>query len=372
LQYIKKTADDFGLREPIRLNSRVTAAAWSEKSGKWKIMVEDLENKTMIEDEADVLVNGSGFLNSWKWPDIPGLKDFKGELVHSANWRDIDLAVKKVGLIGNGSTGVQILPQLQSKAGSVHTYIRSPTWIIPNFLGDHTPEGKNFVYTEEQKQRWREHPEELKELRKTLEHAFNQSFPLFIKDSPYQAGAREGFTHMMKAKLGGDEELAKKLIPDFEVGCRRITPGDGELVGSLFITASLTVCSGYLEALQAENVNMHFEPIVRFEESGIVSQSSPEAEPQMTELDVIVCATGFDVSYKPAWTMKGLDGKDLSEIWKDDSEAFMGIFAPEMPNYFTATGPNTPIGHGSIFGMIDATADYILKWCSKIASEGIK
>ena len=86
----------------------------------------------------------------------------------------------------------------------------------------------------------------------------------------------------------------------------------------------------------------------------------------------MVCATGFDVSFKPAWKMKGTQGVDLHEIWKDDSEAFLGIFAPEMPNYFTATGPNTPLGSGSIFGMIDATSDYILKWCSKIASEGIK
>lgn len=70
--------------------------------------------------------------------------------------------------------------------------------------------------------------------------------------------------------------------------------------------------------------------------------------------------------------MKGARGVDLHDIWKDDSEAFLGIFAPEMPNYFTATGPNTPVGSGSIFGMIDATADYILKWCLKIASEGIR
>ncbi|EGP86307.1 unnamed protein product [Zymoseptoria tritici ST99CH_1A5] len=353
-EYIKKTADDFGLRECIRLNSRVIAAVWSDERGKWDITIETSSGET-IQDEADILVNGSGFLNSWKWPDIPGIKDYKGELIHSANWRDVDLSGKKVGLIGNGSTGVQILPQIQQKAASVHSYMRTPTWIIPNFLGDHTPEGKNFAYTEQQKQRWRAHPEELEEVRRTLEHAFNQSYPLFLKDSPQQIGGREWFAGMMKERLGGDEELIKRLVPDYEVGCRRITPGEG-----------------YLEALQSDNVHKHFEPIVRFTESGIISQPAPDSEPQTTELDVVICATGFDVSFKPAWTMKGLHGADLKEIWKDDSEAFLGIFAPEMPNYFTATGPNTPTGVGSIFGMIDATAEYILKWCSKIAGEGIK
>lgn len=103
-----------------------------------------------------------------------------------------------------------------------------------------------------------------------------------------------------------------------------------------------------------------------------LGSTDPNDESETTEFDIIVCATGFDVSFKPAWTMKGRNGSDLAEIWKDDSEAFLGIFTPDMPNYFTATGPNTPIGSGSIIGMIDATSDYILKWCAKIASEGIK
>lgn len=203
------------------------SAVWSDEKAKWQITIE--QNGATFEDEADILVNGAGFLNAWKWPQIPGIEKYKGELVHSANWRDIDATGKRVGLIGNGSSGVQILPQLQPIAASIDSYIRNATWIIPNLLGDHTIDGRNFQYTEEQKLRWRARPDELLELRQTLEHAFNSAFPLFLKDSEYQHQAREGFAAMMRGRLGGDTELAKRLIPDFEVGCRRITPGDGGL-----------------------------------------------------------------------------------------------------------------------------------------------
>ncbi|KAK4629702.1 hypothetical protein CLAFUW4_08637 [Fulvia fulva] len=110
----------------------------------------------------------------------------------------------------------------------------------------------------------------------------------------------------MKQKLGGDTELAKKLMPDFPVGCRRITPGDG-----------------YLEALTADNVTARFDPIVRFTEGGILRQPPADTAPEETQFDLF-------------------------------------------------TGPNSPLGHGSLFGALEASANYTLKRCSKMASEGIK
>lgn len=124
--------------------------------------------------------------------------------------------------------------------------------------------------------------------------------------------------------------------------------------------------------MNASNVTARFDPIVKFTEKGILTQPPADTGPEETEFDLIICATGFDVTFKPAWSMIGLNGTNLRELWKEESEAYMGIAAPQMPKYFMFTGPNSPLGHGSLFGALEASSDYILKWCSKIASEGIK
>ncbi|KAH0591669.1 hypothetical protein MHUMG1_10600 [Metarhizium humberi] len=347
-QYIKRTAEKYALHEPIQFNSKVISAVWDEDSSQWKIRV-DQQGK-IFETTADILINGSGILNQWRWPDIPGLHEFRGQLVHSADWKDdLDCTKKRIAIIGNGSSAIQILPQLQPQAAQIVTYIRSPTWITTNFAADFTPEGKNFEYSDEQKARFRENPEELFQLRKKIEHGMNQFFHVLLADSPQQAGARELFQSEMEAKLKNNPTLCKLLIPKFEVGCRRLTPGEG-----------------YLEALQESNVKIRFDPIDKVEETGIISHAG-----DLDLFDIIICATGFDVSFRPSWKMIGRDGVNLAEQWKEVPEAYFGICAPNMPNYFIFNGPNCPIAHGSLLSAMDATADYIMRWCRKISTEDI-
>lgn len=103
-------------------------------------LLQDQVTKETWHDWAHVFVNGTGLLNSWKWPDINGLFDFKGSLMHSAKWdHEVDFANKKIGVIGTGSTSVQILPQLQKVAKNVKVFMRSPTWISPPFGGSKNP-----------------------------------------------------------------------------------------------------------------------------------------------------------------------------------------------------------------------------------------
>jgi cation diffusion facilitator CzcD-associated flavoprotein CzcO len=244
---------------------------------------------------------------------------------------------------------------MQPKAKMIDTYIRTPTWIVANFLANFTPDGTNFKYTEEQKRDFKANPEKLRDHRREMEHVFNCYFAMLMKDSPQQHGVRGMVEEAMKQQLGIDSELSGKLIPDFPVGCRRITPGDG-----------------YLEAIKADNCRVRFEKIVELTEKGIVSQPAADTGPEVTEYDIIVCATGFDVSFVPAWEMKGANGADLKALWKEEAEGYLGICAPEMPNYFIFNGPNCPIGHGSLMACMDAASDYMLQWFSKIASQGIK
>lgn len=102
-QYFERFADKYNLRQYIKLQHQVSKAVWDANLGNWDVEVVDTKNGAIISDTCDILVNASGVLNAWKWPDIPGLNTFKGKLLHTARWdQSVDLDGKHVGLIGNG------------------------------------------------------------------------------------------------------------------------------------------------------------------------------------------------------------------------------------------------------------------------------
>ena len=349
LAYMKRTADKYNLTRDVQLNSKVVAAKWNESDGKWHVQIE--QNDKTIQDTSDLLVNACGYLNSWKWPNIDGLKAFQGHLAHSAQWIDgYNFQDKKIGLIGNGSSAIQILPQIRRNAAHVTCFIRNPTWISTNIAAQYAgPEGRNFNFTEEQRAEFRSSPGKLLEFRKALEHEVNKFFSLLQRGSPEQTRAQQFMKEFMLKGLGGDKELAAKLIPTWDVGCRRLTPGDG-----------------YLEALTSENVVVTMSKIARITETGIQTSDN-----EHHILDAIICATGFDVSFCPAWELVGRNEVDLAQAWKTDPEGYFGIAVHGFPNYCIFMGPNSPVGHGTLLGCIEWSADYILKWAAKIQEEDI-
>lgn len=178
---------------------------------------------------------------------------------------------------------------------------------------------------------------------------FNQFFYALLNDSPQQAAVHESFSEIMVRRLNGRKDLIDKLVPDWKVGCRRLTPGDG-----------------YLEAIQEANTECDFDPILRITDKGIETVKGIE------EFDIIIAATGFDVSFKPNFELIGANGRSLQKEWAGNPEAYFGICAPGMPNYFMFNGPNCPVGHGSLLAVMEWTADYILRWAKKIAREDIR
>ena len=101
--YFDTFKSKYGLDKYIKLEHQVVSASWDEDRGNWTIQVQDLATKTTISDQCDILINGGGILNNWRWPDIPGLESFVGPRLHSARWdHTIELRDKVVGLIGNG------------------------------------------------------------------------------------------------------------------------------------------------------------------------------------------------------------------------------------------------------------------------------
>ncbi|OAP61569.1 hypothetical protein AYL99_03772 [Fonsecaea erecta] len=385
LEYVKKTVAKWNLNRDIQFNTRVIALNWLEEEGKWKIRVR--KNGQEERDEfADVLVSAQGFLSQWKWPDIPGLQTFKGHKVHSAGWdHSYDYSNKRIGIIGNGSSAIQILPQLAKLPGTqVVSFQRGATWITQSLGealgvgGDKQPDDEetedqemtngdegvdmtevdpaeeqvgskfNPRYTKIDKKRFR-NPEKHKAYRKMLQHGMNKGFRLFRKGSVQNAKSTEVTVERMRAALNNDPELCEKLIPNWTLGCRRLTPGEG-----------------YLEAFLLPTVSLEKSPIAHITETGIETESGSHYD-----VDVIVCATGFDVSHVPHYPVTGRNGMTLAEKWKDEPESYLSVACPDFPNYFIFTGPNATVGHGTLVTSLTWTAEYIVKWLHKIAGEDI-
>ncbi|UZP35149.1 hypothetical protein NXS19_002965 [Fusarium pseudograminearum] len=316
LKIYEKNADVGALAKPVEFNSELVSSTWDDEAGKWRLEIRQQNGSALIKDEADILINATGFLSKWNWPTIPGLDKFKGKLMHTADWdTSLDWSGKTVGIIGNGSSAVQLLPQMQRTAAKIVNLVRSPLWVSSTFVAEFTPEGKNFTYTDEEIQTFKDKPE-----------------------NPEQVAAFQLFKDKMEKGLNHDPYLCAKLVPTFEVGCRRLSPGDN-----------------YLEAIQKDNVTLEFDPIKEITERGITTLSKSH------EFDIIVCATGFEVSFRPGWKVIGKNGASLAEQWKDAPEAYLGVMAGNMPNYFTINGPNTPLANGSLIAAMYSTVDYIAR-----------
>ncbi|EPE35396.1 FAD/NAD(P)-binding protein [Glarea lozoyensis ATCC 20868] len=359
-RYLCDICRESDLGTSIKTSHVVKSAIWSEEESLWHLKVENTESKELFDDFCHFLLDATGILNKWKWPDIPGLNNFKGDLLHTANWpKDFEYSGKRVAVIGNGSSGVQLVPAIQKDVKELVHFVRSPLWVTPppqqmlfamkseSILEDIKMEGDK--YTPEQIEKFASDPEYYLKYMKIVEEQINNRFPGTIKDSDIARYTKQALTQYMKATLKGDEKLIKALVPDFAVGCRRLTPA-----------------IGYLESLSAENVRVVTDTITEVGEHTIKTSTREEIE-----IDVLICATGFDVSFCPRFPIIGREG-NLQDLWKDAlPRAYMSSSVPGFPNYFMFLGPNAPIGHGSVFTITEHVATYIANIILKCQTESI-
>ncbi|KAJ5085310.1 hypothetical protein N7532_010081 [Penicillium argentinense] len=345
-EYFKRFQFRSNLGEKTKISHQVVGAKWDDHAAKWEVEIKDSVKNVLMRDSCDVLVNAGGILNAWKWPTIPGLHDFQGKLVHSASWdQSLDLTGKHVGLIGNGSSGIQILPAILPQVSKCTTFIREPSWVaVAGFAGF---EPRRFEKAE--KETFARDPGALLKFRRWLEHNMNKVFPLFIANSPAQEQSRELFETSMQGVLK-DPVLEDQLIPKWAVGCRRLTPG-----------------VGYLQSLKHEKTTVVYGEISRILPRGCAMEDGSEHP-----VDVLVCATGFDTTFKPRFPLIGPHGRQLADDWKDEPRSYLGVAAPGFPNYYMFLGPNSPIGNGPVLIGIEAQADYICKHITRIQQQGIK
>lgn len=351
--YLQDVAQKYSADRFIKLRHQVEGCHWDDKTAKWNVTVKNLVTEEIIHDQADVVISARGNLNTPSWPDIDGLKTFKGEVMHSAAWKeDYEFENKRVGVIGSGSSSIQIVPSLQRLPGThVSTFVRSKTWISPPF-GYSLWDKYGFQGTtipKELRDRFANDPEYYHEFRLAVEEDGNGIHAFTQKGTPLQSGAKEMFHQNMKERLKSHPEIFEALLPSFAPGCRRLTPGPG-----------------YLEALTQPNIDFITSPITRISESAIHT-----ADGKVHEIDALVCATGFVSSAPPPFPLTGSNGLTLTEKWKDRAVTYLSHSVAGFPNLFSMLGPNSAVGTGSLTMMIETMGDYIIKAIRKIQKDNI-
>ncbi|KAL6849718.1 hypothetical protein ACO1O0_009261 [Amphichorda felina] len=363
-RYFEDFAERYGSKQYMKLNTKVLEARWDEDKGMWSLTLEDQVTKGTWQDWCHVLVNGTGILNNWKWPDIEGLHNFAGPKMHSAAWdHSVDFKGKTVGVIGTGSSSVQIVPQLQKEVKDLKVFMRSSTWISPPFGGgvlesdlrkgdtNDQPGNRQYTFTEEDKKRFRDDPAYHLDFRKRIEAEINSLFGMYQQGSDMSDTFRKVITEEMNRRMGpGHEKLKEFIIPKWSPGCRRISPGDG-----------------YLEALVQPNVEPVYGGIRKVVPEGIINEDGT-----LHKMDILVCATGFNVAFKPAFKLINGHGKTIHEDWGDSINLYMGVSAPRFPNYYTIVGPGATWSSGTLLPSIETTVEYSVKMMRKIQHDNIR
>ncbi|KAJ5729799.1 uncharacterized protein N7483_004307 [Penicillium malachiteum] len=357
-QYWKRVVEKYGCMEHIKLQQQVTSAAWNERSSKWQLgkpKVHNVDRDIKYEDRCDILVQATGSLNNWKWPKIPGLHDFKGKVMHSATWdTQYDYTNQRIAVIGNGSSGIQIVPGILPKVAHIDHYMRNRTWIAPGFargeLDRRGIDAENYSFTAEEIETFKNDSEAYQKFRKDTEFLLQSDHPFTITGTPKQVGSIPFFIDNMTRRLAKKPELLDQILPDFPVACRRLTPGPG-----------------YLEALTDPKVDLIKTEIVQVNETGILT-----ADGVHRQVDMIACATGFDTTYVPRFPITGRGGLSLSDRWRESPETYISVATDGFPNHFMIFGPNSALGAGNLILLFEKQVEYLTECILKIQRDNIR
>jgi cation diffusion facilitator CzcD-associated flavoprotein CzcO len=321
--YIKKVADDRGLRRFIRFNEEIVEARYS--GGQWH-----LKTAKGAVDTADVFIAATGFLHKPIYPAIEGRDSFNGPAFHSAHWdQSVPLAGKRWGVIGSGASGIQITEALAGEDCEVTQFIRRPQWVH---------------IRENPKASWRERlflrlPFAYRHRQRQLWNFICESDRWRLKPGAQRQAMEREFRSYLDAVK--DPELRRKLTPDYHLGCTRIPKSD----------------HNYYEAVQKPNVHIETRRIARIVPNGVEL-----ADGQICELDVIVYATGFDAhAYMRPMNVRGLNGLTLDQLWKERVFSYNGFALPGFPNLFLLYGPFSPVNNIPVPIALEQQIDYILR-----------
>ncbi len=335
--YMQHCADRWQVRPHLRLDTRITGARFDEAEGRWHIDTDDGVQQRRL--RARYFVCSLGPLSQARWPAIEGLEGFTGTRLHSARWdAAVDLRGRRIGVIGTGSTAAQLIPPLAGQAAQLHVFQRTANWVLPRIDRPY--------------------------------HALDRAL---ARLPPYSTAVRAFWNAVLEWGRGGFDEgtrarrlmlrtagahlrraiadpaLRGKLQPPYPLGCKR-----------------LIYSNDYYPALARPNVELVTDAIARVTPQGIVTADGRERA-----LDVLVCATGFDVQHALAGLpIAGRGGRLLTDVWAGGPRAHLGLTVPGFPNLFLMLGPNTATGHTSTLLYIEPGVRWALAAMQEVQRRG--
>jgi len=331
--YLERTADKYGVSKAIHCGREITRC--ERVDGRWHLHADDGEV-----DVADFVISATGVLHHPHIPDFEGMDDFEGALFHSARWdHSVPLEGMRVGVIGTGSTAVQIVSALSERVDSLTLFQRTAQWIMP---------AANAPYSAKERALYREDPQALAALRGELTSSFTDSFSNAVigADSPGMQMVETTCRQNLESSVH-DPELRDRLRPDYRAACKR-----------------LVIADGFYEAMQRANAELVTEEIERFEKAGVRTRDG-----RLHELDVLVLATGFNAhQFMRPMQVVGRDGTTLEEAWSPKPWAYRSVSIPGFPNFFMVVGPHSPIGNFSVIEISECQVAYILQLVEQVRS----
>lgn len=335
LEYLRQTAREEGLQPRIRFGAEVLRADWDEQTNRWTVST---PRGTFT---GRTLITASGHLSDPKTPDIKGLKEFSGEVFHSAKWNhDVALEGKRIGVIGTGASAIQVVPELAKVAKNLTIFQRSAPYLVPRI---------DRAYTEAERGMFRKHPETAQKLRDELFWGNEARFPQ-RRGAPAFVNQIEEIAWDHREKQISDPGLLRKLTPDYAIGCKRIL-----------------ISNDYYPALGRPNVTLETDGIDHVEPHAVVTKTG-----ERHEVDILVLSTGFEATDLPiSHRIYGKSGHSLAEHWGGGGQAYACTTVSGFPNLFVMLGPNTGLGAGSIIYMIETQISYILGALQYLESENV-
>jgi cation diffusion facilitator CzcD-associated flavoprotein CzcO len=332
--YFERVAAERGLHEITRFGQEVESCAYAD--GTWTVAT-----KSGLAYRADVVIAATGVLHHPRLPDIEGLDSFAGAVAHSARWDDaLPLDGRRIGVIGGGSTGVQLVSALGGRAGKLSHFQRSPQWIMPV---------TNAPYSEAQREAFRRDPALIDAIRYDPTYLANvlRFSAGIVKPDSEEMHIIESIVLENLEQNVADPVLREKLRPDYRAACKR-----------------LVFSPDYYQVVQQHGVDIVVEGIERIEPAGVRTRDGT-----LHALDLIVLATGFDSHrfIRPA-VVTGRGGVALDDIWSTHATAYNAISLPDFPNFFFLNGPTSPVGNFSLIDVAERQWGYIEQLIDKVST----